>query len=72
VRSACGVSAVTAAAINTGIAAGFSVAQRSMGGWYATCAAGTTCNPRDGLCKRVTPSCSCKDGKVCAAGPGGL
>jgi len=64
--------AVPAAAINTGVAAGFAAAQRSRGGCYATCTNGTTCNPRTGLCDRVVPGCACPQGKVCVEGTGGL
>jgi hypothetical protein len=39
------------AAINTALAAGASVAQKSAGGCYATCVGGTICNPRTGFCE---------------------
>jgi hypothetical protein len=54
-----------AAAIGTGVAAGFSAAQRSMGGCYATCTNGTACNPRTGFCEKAGAGCACLAGEVC-------
>src|SRR5512137_1878716 len=48
---------IPSAAINTAIAAGASVAQRSAGGCYAQCVAGTICNPRSGFCESPGAVC---------------
>ena len=45
------------AAINTAIAAGASVAQKSAGGCYAQCVGGTICNPRTGFCESPGAVC---------------
>jgi hypothetical protein len=58
--SACQSSApytIPSAAINTAIAAGASVAQRSAGGCYAQCVGGTVCNPRTGFCESAGAVC---------------
>jgi hypothetical protein len=47
------------AAINTALAVGASAAQRSAGGCYAQCVAGTICNPRTGFCE--APGAVCLD-----------
>jgi len=39
------------AAINTAIASGASMAQKSAGGCYAQCVGGTICNSRNGFCE---------------------
>jgi hypothetical protein len=56
---------IPAAALNTALAGGFSAAQRSMGGCYATCTNGTACNPRTGFCEKTASSCACPAGEVC-------
>ena len=76
VASACKSSApytLPAAALNTGIAAGFSAAQRSKGGCFATCTNGTSCNPNSGFCERVSASaqCACLAGQICVEGSRG-
>ncbi|HQR30841.1 MAG TPA: hypothetical protein PLL32_10555 [Anaeromyxobacteraceae bacterium] len=48
---------IPAAAINSAIAVGASAAQRSAGGCYAQCVAGTVCNPRTGFCEQPTAVC---------------
>jgi hypothetical protein len=64
--------AVPSAALNTGIAAGFSAAQRTLGGCYATCAHGTACNPHTGFCEKLGTLCACPSGELCLEGPGGV
>ena len=72
------------AAINTAIAAGASVAQKSAGGCYAQCVGGTICNPRNGFCESPgavcvgaeadSPACLNRTGPTVgtsAAGPAG-
>ena len=62
-----------AAAIGTGVAAGFSAAQRSGGGCFATCTNGTSCNPNSGFCELVSasPQCACPAGQICVEGSQG-
>lgn len=48
---------IPSAAINTALAAGVSAAQRSAGGCYAQCVAGTICNPRTGFCEQPAAIC---------------
>jgi hypothetical protein len=48
---------IPSAAINTAIAAGISVAQKSAGGCYAQCVGGTICNPRTGFCESPGAVC---------------
>ncbi len=55
---------VPAAAINTAVAAGFSLRQRAEGGCYAICAHGTVCNPRTGYCDPA-PCGNCQSWEVC-------
>ena len=55
-----------AAAINTGVAATVAGAQRASGGCYATCAHGTVCNPKTGLCESRDVSQT-----YCEEAPGG-
>ena len=45
------------AAVNTAIAAGASVSQKSAGGCYAQCVGGTICNPRNGFCESPGAVC---------------
>jgi hypothetical protein len=45
------------AAINTALAAGVSVAQKSAGGCYAQCVGGSICNPRTGFCESPGAVC---------------
>jgi hypothetical protein len=61
-----------AAALNTGLAAGISAAQRSMGGCYATCTNGTACNPKTGFCEKTETACSCPGGEVCLRSSSGV
>ncbi len=51
---------VPAAALNTGVALGFSAAQRAQGGCYAVCTNGTVCNPKSGLCEAATSDTYCE------------
>jgi len=51
---------VPAAAVNTGVALGFSAAQRAQGGCYAVCTNGTVCNPKTGLCEAPTSDVYCE------------
>src|SRR5512144_295638 len=51
---------VPAAALNTGVALGFSAAQRAQGGCYAVCTHGTVCNPKNGLCESPTSDMYCE------------
>jgi len=75
---------VPSAAINTAIAAGASMAQKSAGGCYAQCVGGSICNPRTGFCESAgavcigaeadTPACLNRAGPTMgtsAAGPSG-
>ncbi len=58
---------VPAAAVNTAVAAGASVYERSKGGCYSTCTNGTVCNTRTGYCV------SASEGNVCIEdGAGGM
>ncbi|HVP68705.1 MAG TPA: hypothetical protein VMT17_15740 [Anaeromyxobacteraceae bacterium] len=58
---------VPATAINTGVAAGLSAAQRLQGGCYSQCTNGTVCNTRTGYCVPVS------DRQVCIEdGSGGM
>jgi hypothetical protein len=61
-----------AAAINTAVAAGASVAQKSAGGCYAQCVGGTICNPRTGFCESPGAVCvgSEADSVACLNRPG--
>ncbi len=52
---------VPAAALNTGVALGFSAAQRAQGGCYAVCTNGTVCNPKTGLCEAPTSDMYCEE-----------
>jgi len=54
-----------AAAINTALAGGASLAQRASGGCYAECTNGTVCNPNTGLCERACAA-TCSSFEVCA------
>jgi hypothetical protein len=56
---------VPAAAINTALAAGASVAQRSAGGCYSTCTHGTVCNPRTGFCDPLPCGGGCQAWELC-------
>jgi hypothetical protein len=60
------------AAINTALAAGASVAQKSAGGCYATCVGGTICNPRTGFCESPGVVCigSEAESPACVNRPG--
>ncbi len=65
----CGSSApytVPAAALNTGVALGFSAAERAKGGCYAVCTNGTVCNPKNGLCEPAAAG-----DQYCEEAPGG-
>ena len=75
--SACASSAphtTAAAAVHTGLAAGFAAAGRSAGGCWAVCTNGTTCNPNTGFCEQAPPPdaalAACLPGEACAR-PGG-
>ena len=46
-----------AAGLNTALAAGASIAQRSAGGCYAQCVGGTICNPNTGFCESPGAVC---------------
>jgi len=46
-----------AAALNTGLAVGAALGQRSAGGCYASCAPGTRCNPATGYCDSTVDVC---------------
>jgi len=59
-----------AAAINTALGLGASAHQRAAGGCFATCAYGTTCNPRTGFCER-SPCGTCPAGQSCVVVNGG-
>lgn len=48
---------VPSAAINSAIAVGASLEQRSAGGCYAQCVGGTICNPRTGYCEAQGAVC---------------
>jgi hypothetical protein len=63
---------VPAAAINTALAVGVSAAQRSAGGCYAQCVAGTICNPRTGFCEQPGAIClgQPSDPPSCLSRPG--
>jgi hypothetical protein len=52
---------VPSAALNTGIALGFSAAQRAQGGCYAVCTNGTVCNPKNGLCESPSSDVYCEE-----------
>jgi hypothetical protein len=58
---------VPAAAINSAVAIGASLQQRSQGGCYATCAYGTVCDARTGTCVKETSACgsACQSWEVC-------
>ena len=49
--------AVPAAAFNTAMAVGFSVANRAAGGCYSPCNPGYVCNPLTGFCEQDAPVC---------------
>ena len=51
--------------IATGVAGAFSIAQRKMGGCYATCTNGTVCNPSSGFCEKGGSHCACPGGQAC-------
>ena len=61
-----------AAAINSAIAVGAAAAQRSAGGCYAQCVAGTVCNPRTGFCEQPGAVClgQPSDPPSCLSRPG--
>ena len=48
---------VPSAAINSAIAVGASMAQKSAGGCYAQCVGGSICNPRTGFCESPGAVC---------------
>jgi len=45
------------AGINTALAAGASMAQKTAGGCYAQCVGGSICNPRNGFCESPGAVC---------------
>lgn len=57
--------AVTAAVLNTGIAAATSAHERSKGGCYASCPTGTSCNRATGYCDRDPCDGRCSAGEFC-------
>jgi len=69
--SACASSApytAAAVALNAGVAASASAAQRAAGGCFATCTNGLVCNPRTGFCEAAPPPGFCRnhrDGAEC-------
>jgi len=56
---------VPAALINTALAVGVSAQERAAGGCYATCAHGTVCNARTGLCDPAPCSGGCQSWETC-------
>jgi hypothetical protein len=50
---ACAASMLAGASTVTAAALGTSAMQRKAGGCYASCAAGTACNPNNGMCERL-------------------
>ena len=53
------------AAATTALALGASAANRSAGGCYAICTAGTACNTNTGLCERLACDGRCAAGETC-------
>ncbi len=58
-----GATTVTAAAV------GAAALQRSSGGCYAICTAGTSCNPRTGLCETMPCEGKCAANEHCETSP---
>jgi hypothetical protein len=66
---------MAAAAVHSGLAAGFAATERAAGGCYAVCAYGTVCNPHSGFCEPadrvIDPALAvCMPGEPCQK-PGG-
>jgi hypothetical protein len=69
----CGTSGATlfGATLNTAIGVGAAAGSRAQGGCYATCTAGSTCNPASGMCERVPCGGECPPGESCEDSPTG-
>jgi hypothetical protein len=61
---------VPSALINTALAGAVGAQQRAAGGCWATCAYGTACNERSGLCERAACPGGCEAGDTCVESGG--
>jgi hypothetical protein len=67
VLTACGANSGTLVnmTLNTALAVGAAVAERSQGGCYAACGPGSVCNPSNGLCERFSCNGLCSEQEIC-------